>query len=241
MPSTSSNAIVIGTTLREGGDPKPAGDQDAEDLLRRVGGRRQVVAGEDGEGGRLPEPLVDQSLGRERRSDDLALEAGGTVGHGRDERGGWSSCPLVGACRPLRLLHALQCRTPRISVRSRCGPSVSRSPQDARRRRRALSKGVCETREDEEGPRVSARLAGLALVVGTAGPGGGRGDRAGPRLAEPRRGDVARSARGGRRRRGRRPRERDHRLLPLVPRPQLLLHGAASHARRAASIRRRRA
>ena len=55
-------------------------DQDVQDLLGRVRRRGEVVAGEDGQGGRLAEPLVDETLGRQRRPDDQPLEAAEPLG-----------------------------------------------------------------------------------------------------------------------------------------------------------------
>ncbi|GIU98971.1 MAG: hypothetical protein KatS3mg014_0587 [Actinomycetota bacterium] len=66
------------------------GDGDLEDLLGRVGHRGEVVRGEDGEGGRLAEALVDELGRRQRRSEEEALQTEADAA--RPDRG-----PLVGA------------------------------------------------------------------------------------------------------------------------------------------------
>ena len=89
-PSTTSSAIVIGTTSAERGDADGR-HEDAEDLLGRVGRRREVVGREHRERGRLAEPLVLEPLGVQRRTEQLVLDPVAAALGERDARGGISS------------------------------------------------------------------------------------------------------------------------------------------------------
>ena len=76
-----------GDEQREGGDAH--GDhQHPEDLLRRVRRRRDAVRREDGQGGRVAQPLVLEVLGVERRAQQLRLEpVAERLGDGERSRG----------------------------------------------------------------------------------------------------------------------------------------------------------
>ena len=63
----------MGTTSEKAASPT-SGIEDVEDLLGGVGARREVVRGEDGQRGRLAEPLVLDLVAVQRRAEDLALE-----------------------------------------------------------------------------------------------------------------------------------------------------------------------
>ena len=128
--------------LREGRSSETGHDEDAEDLLGRVGGGRQVVAGEDGEGGGLPQPLVDEPIRREGCSHDPALQTGRAI------RARGTRCrDLVNRPLALCLLHA-DSVGPLVSATAQDG---GRAPQDVLKMHRCSPRGPPRGMRDSEG------------------------------------------------------------------------------------------